>query len=132
MSNVAYEISGDLTAQEVCDLTVAVGWNNPAKAGMDLLQRVWDEAACKVTARADDGRLVGMCRAYWDGGFTATIVSVIVHPDLQGQGIGRQMVALLEACEMDRAGRFAGGAGLHAGRRPAAGAVAGVSFSRRR
>ncbi len=93
--SIQYEINGELTAQEVCDLTVAVGWNNPAKAGMDLLQRVWDEAACKVTARADDGRLVGMCRAYWDGGFTATIVSVIVHPDLQGQGIGRQMVALL-------------------------------------
>ncbi len=93
--SIHYEANGALTAQEVCDLTVAVGWNNPAQAGLDVVQRVWDEAPCKVTARDGAGRLVGMCRAYWDGGFTATIVSVIVHPDLQGNGIGRQMVALL-------------------------------------
>jgi ribosomal protein S18 acetylase RimI-like enzyme len=93
--SISYTTNGDLTAQEVCDLTVAVGWNNPGRAGLDLLQRVWDGAPCKVTARDDAGQLVGMCRAYWDGGFTATIVSVIVHPDLQGQGIGRQMVTLL-------------------------------------
>lgn len=93
---VAYEINGELTAQEVCDLTVSVGWNNPIKAGLDNIQRVWDTATCKVTAR-DEGRLVGMCRAYWDGGFTATIVSVIVHPDWQGNGIGKQMMALLMA-----------------------------------
>jgi ribosomal protein S18 acetylase RimI-like enzyme len=95
MGDISYEINGKLTAQEVCDLTVSVGWNNPGQAGMDLLQRVWDETVGKVTARDEAGTLVGMCRAYWDGGFTATIVSVIVHPALQGQGIGRQMITLL-------------------------------------
>jgi len=93
--SISYEINGELTAQEVCDLTVAVGWNNPAQAGMETIQRVWDSAPCKVTARDAESRLVGMCRAYGDGGFTATIVSVVVRPDRQGQGIGRQMMTLL-------------------------------------
>lgn len=94
VDSINYEINGSLTAQEVCNLSLAVGWNNPGKAGMDLLQRVWDTAASKVTAR-DGERLVGMCRAYTDGGFTATIVSVIVHPEYQSNGIGRHLVAML-------------------------------------
>jgi ribosomal protein S18 acetylase RimI-like enzyme len=91
---INYAINGDVTAREVCDLTVAVGWNSPEQAGLEVVQRVWDMAPCKVTAR-DGDRLVGMCRAYWDGGLTATIVSVIVHPDYQSGGIGKQMMSLI-------------------------------------
>ena len=35
---------------------------------------------------------VGMARILWDGGYQALLADVVVHPDYQGSGIGRNMV----------------------------------------
>lgn len=47
-----------------------------------------------LTARAE-GKAVGMLRLVGDGGCSFLIVDVIVHPDLQRRGIGRQMLERL-------------------------------------
>jgi ribosomal protein S18 acetylase RimI-like enzyme len=47
-----------------------------------------------VTVRWHD-RLIGFARATSDGVYRATIWDVMVHPDYQGQGIGRKLVETL-------------------------------------
>jgi N-acetylglutamate synthase-like GNAT family acetyltransferase len=91
---VTYEVNGRPDAGEVAELTVAIGWPDPAAHGLALVQKVWDEAPASVVAR-DGQRLVGVCRAMWDGGIMAFVRNVIVHPEYQHQGIGRRLLELL-------------------------------------
>lgn len=49
-----------------------------------------------VTARRD-GRAVGMARIVGDGGCSFLIVDVIVEPELQGQGIGSELMNRLSS-----------------------------------
>jgi ribosomal protein S18 acetylase RimI-like enzyme len=58
-----------------------------------------------VSVRWDD-RLIGFARATSDGVYRATIWDVMVHPDYQGQGIGRKLVeTLLSHPKMNRVER---------------------------
>jgi GNAT superfamily N-acetyltransferase len=51
----------------------------------------------------DDGRLVGAGRALADGRDCAYLCDVAVHPDCQGQGLGREIIArLLARCHGHR------------------------------
>ena len=51
-------------------------------------------------ARDGNGALIGVCRLLDDGGLHASIWDVIVRPDRQRQGIGRQLVRMaLERAE---------------------------------
>ena len=47
--------------------------------------------AYQVAAK-DGDKVVGMARILWDGGYTAYLADVIVHPDYQGKHIGHRMV----------------------------------------
>jgi GNAT superfamily N-acetyltransferase len=55
-----------------------------------------DLRALVVIKLVEDGRIVGSARAYEQDG-TVFIGRVIVHPDRQGQGLGRRIMAYLEA-----------------------------------
>jgi ribosomal protein S18 acetylase RimI-like enzyme len=99
MGDIGFEVNGRPAAEEVCALALSVGWRDPSAHGLALLQRVWDRAPCTVLAR-DGDRLVGMCRAMWDGGILAEVRTVVVHPDYQRRGIGTELVrVLLEALD---------------------------------
>ncbi|KZV34906.1 hypothetical protein F511_04880 [Dorcoceras hygrometricum] len=50
----------------------------------------WIRKVTPVTP--ENGRLIGFGRAVSDCGLTASIYDVLVHPDLQGRGIGRTIV----------------------------------------
>ena len=99
---ITYTTNARPEAAEVCALTVLVGWPNPAEHGLDLVQKVWNEAPATVAAR-DGDQLVGVCRAMWDGGIMAFVRSVVVHPDYQGQGIGHELLQRLLG-ELERLG----------------------------
>ena len=99
---VIYTTNARPQAEEVCRLTVLVGWPDPALHGLALVQKVWDEAPAIVVAR-DGEQLIGICRAMWDGGIMAFVRSVVVHPDYQGQGVGRELLRLLLE-ELERMG----------------------------
>lgn len=52
-----------------------------------------------VTARSDDGTVVGVARSISDGGFVTFLCDLAVVEAYQGQGIARQMVeATRDAC----------------------------------
>lgn len=99
---ITYETNARLQAEDICDLTASVGWPDPRLHGLDLVQRVWDQAPATVAAR-DGEKLVGVCRAMWDGGIMAFVRSVVVHPDYQGHGIGHELLNRLLA-ELERLG----------------------------
>lgn len=69
-------------------LRQSVGWNivedTQAKIGIG-------NSFFLVSALAD-GQTVGMTRVISDGGYYMLVADVIVHPDFQGQGIGRAMM----------------------------------------
>ena len=44
---------------------------------------------------SETGQAVSMARAVGDGGYHLLVVDVIVHPDYQRQGIGKQMISQL-------------------------------------
>ena len=82
------EYGNMVTPEEYMELRKLVGWTEfpleEAKAGLDN--------AYLVTSVRDDGKAIGLLRLLWDGGYIAFISDVIVHPDYQGQGIGRKLV----------------------------------------
>jgi ribosomal protein S18 acetylase RimI-like enzyme len=60
----------------------------------DHLQRAYANSLYKCFV-LDGGRLVGAGRAVGDGVDCAYLCDIVVHPDLQGQGLGKALVLKL-------------------------------------
>jgi GNAT superfamily N-acetyltransferase len=89
-----------VTPAEYRTLVTAVGWRPVAQSDADL------EAALgiswNVTARTQDGQLIGLARVLDDGVLYASVWDILVLPERQRRGIGR---ALLNAVLEHTAGR---------------------------
>ena len=77
-----------LSAKEYCELRSAVGW-----------QPIIEEQAQSGLAHSDfviacrDGEtIVGCARIFWDKGYIAYLADVMVKPEYQHQGIGKQLI----------------------------------------
>jgi GNAT superfamily N-acetyltransferase len=83
-------VDGDRVAvAEYRVLRETVGWDPVPANDEDLqaaLERTWN-----VTARAGDGRLVALVRVLDDGAVYASVWDMIVVPELQRQGVGREL-----------------------------------------
>ncbi len=78
------------TAPELVDLYGSVGWSAYTREPETLRAAVAGSARV-VTARLH-GRLVGLARVISDGATICYLQDVLVHPDVQGHGLGRQLV----------------------------------------
>ncbi|MFV0402106.1 MAG: GNAT family N-acetyltransferase [Oscillospiraceae bacterium] len=77
------------TAEELRELYASVGWlsaNYPERLKKAL------DGSDTVFAAWSGGRLVGLINAIDDGEITAYVHYLLVHPDYQGRGIGRQLL----------------------------------------
>jgi len=79
--------------EEYLHLRDSVGFS---PRSLDAARRGLPRSIFALTARIR-GRAVGMLRLVGDGGCSFLIVDVIVHPDLQRRGIGRQMLERLNS-----------------------------------
>jgi aralkylamine N-acetyltransferase len=78
--------------EELCD---AVGWSRrplrKVKKAIEhsfMVVSMWEQ-------RGTQRRLIGFSRATSDHAFNATIWDVVVHPDFQGQGLGKALMKQL-------------------------------------
>ncbi len=81
-----------IETDEVIELYRANGWSSAEKP--DRLMPALKNSDALVTARIS-GRLVGIGNAISDGSLVVYYPHLLVHPDCQGRGIGRAMMALL-------------------------------------
>lgn len=78
----------EITAEEYNNMRLAVGWRvlDPKQADTGLKNSAY------LVSAWDGSMPVGMARVISDGGYMNLIVDVMVMPDYQGQGIGKQML----------------------------------------
>ena len=88
MSDNKIEYINELSVQDYNFLRTTAGWGaikeNRAATGIE-------NSAFVVAARCGEST-IGMARVISDGGYVAYIADVVVHPDYQGQGIGRALM----------------------------------------
>lgn len=80
-----------ITYEDYNELRRLVGWGS-------ISQRQFNISIPNsrfITVGKCDGKTISMARAVGDGGYHLLVVDVIVHPDFQRQGIGKQMIAQL-------------------------------------
>jgi GNAT superfamily N-acetyltransferase len=85
-------LSDSIGADEVLRLYRANGWSSAEKP-VQLMAALRNSHAL-VTARTSR-QLIGLGNAISDGHLVAYFPHMLVHPDFQGQGVGRQMVQAL-------------------------------------
>ncbi len=83
-----YEITNTLTAEEYMAMRRAVGWREfPLDEAEDGIQY-----SAYVCCLRDGGKPIGLSRVLWDHGYVVYIADVIVMPEYQGHGIGRELM----------------------------------------
>lgn len=85
------QYTDEMTGEEYNELRVSVEWRpiSEGQAERGLAHTTF------LAAVRDGDRIVGMGRMLFDFGYTAYLGDVIVRPEYQGQGIGRQIVQRL-------------------------------------
>ena len=83
----SFTFSNTITPEEYMVMRQAVGWREfpleEAKAGLSN-SYIW--------CIRDEGNPVALGRAIWDQGYVVYIADVIVLPEYQGQGLGREIM----------------------------------------
>ncbi len=80
----------ELEREEVLALYRSVGWSAYTESP-EVLARALAGSHRVATARRD-GRLVGLARSVSDGATIVYLQDVLVHPDEQRRGVGRQLL----------------------------------------
>lgn len=83
------EPQGRITAGELNDLFAANDWQID---DLDFLEQSINNAWIYLTARADDGRLVGYVQVISDGIMLPYMLRMIVHPEFRRRGIARKIM----------------------------------------
>jgi N-acetylglutamate synthase-like GNAT family acetyltransferase len=76
-------------------------WHQPPGS-----ERVADDASATHALMTDDaGQAIGVCRLHLQTPQQAQIRFMAIHPDYQGQGLGRQLLAYLETVAWQQGAR---------------------------
>jgi ribosomal protein S18 acetylase RimI-like enzyme len=90
--SIVFSTDRDLDLYELEELCNAVGW---ARRPIRKVRKAIQHSYLVVTMweqRAARRRLIGFSRATSDHAFNATIWDVVVHPDYQGRGLGKELM----------------------------------------
>ena len=94
-STVVFSTDRDLDLYELEELCNAVGW---ARRPIRKVKKAIQHSYLVITMWEQRGarrRLIGFSRATSDHAFNATIWDVVVHPDFQGRGLGKELMRQL-------------------------------------
>ena len=93
MKKIKYEYKKDIPKDLVIALYKSVEWSSAEKS--DLLIKALKNSHTVVTAW-DGERLVGLGNAISDGYLAVYYPHLVVHPEYQGNGIGSEIVRLMQ------------------------------------
>ncbi|WP_222851548.1 GNAT family N-acetyltransferase [Phytoactinopolyspora mesophila] len=82
----------DVGVDELLDLYASVGWTSYTRSP-DVLTKAIANSTYVVTARDQDGALIGLARGLSDDASVFYLQDIIVRPAHQRRGIGRQLLA---------------------------------------
>jgi ribosomal protein S18 acetylase RimI-like enzyme len=91
-SSIIFSTDRELDLYELEELCNAVGW---ARRPIRKVRKAIQHSYLVVTMWEQRGvrrRLIGFSRATSDHAFNATIWDVVVHPDFQGRGLGKELM----------------------------------------
>jgi ribosomal protein S18 acetylase RimI-like enzyme len=94
-ATIVFSTDRDLDLYELEELCNAVGW---ARRPIRKVKKAIQHSYLVVTMWEQRGarrRLIGFSRATSDHAFNATIWDVVVHPDFQGRGLGKELMRQL-------------------------------------
>lgn len=92
--NIEIEINSEIEEKEVIELYQANNWSSAEKP-KQLLSALRNSHTL-VTARIS-GQLVGIGNAISDGYLVVYYPHMLVHPDFQGKGVGREMMESMQS-----------------------------------
>ena len=92
--NIEVTLTDSINEEEVIDLYKANGWSSAKKP--DELMAALRNSHSLVTARVE-GHLVGIGNAISDGHLVVYYPHMLVHPEFQGNGIGRKMMNKIQS-----------------------------------
>src|SRR5919106_1498940 len=91
---IEFSHSRNIPIEQLVALYKAVGWSSAEKP--EALQRAMVDAHSVVTAW-DGQTLVGLANAISDGHLVVYYPHLVVHPNYQRRGIGRQLMRVIMA-----------------------------------
>ncbi len=90
--SIVFSTERDIDLYELEELCDAVGWSRrPLRKVKKAIEHSF-LVASMWQVRGNKKRLIGFARATSDHAFNATIWDVVVHPDFQGQGLGKALM----------------------------------------
>lgn len=92
MADIQYRTTNDVDGEAILELYRCLDWSSVEKP--EQLVRGLNNSDSLFTAWCD-GKLIGLANAISDGHLVVYYPHVLVHPDFQGQGVGRRLVTSL-------------------------------------
>ena len=86
-----YKKNDTISFEEILPLYEAVGWTNYS-TNPTMLKNALEHSLFLISARDEEGKLIGFLRAVGDGYSIVYIQDIIVLPEYQRQGIGTQLL----------------------------------------
>ena len=88
---IGYKKKDAVSFEEIFQLYEAVGWTNYT-TNPTMLKNALEHSLFLISARGENGKLIGFLRAVGDGYSILYIQDIIVLPEYQRQGIGTQLL----------------------------------------
>lgn len=88
---IGYKKNDTISFEEILPLYEAVGWTNYT-TNPTMLKNALEHSLFLISARNEDGKLIGFLRAVGDGYSIVYIQDIIVLPEYHRQGIGTQLL----------------------------------------
>ena len=88
---IGYKKNDTISFEEILPLYKAVGWTNYS-TNPTMLKNALEHSLFLISARDEEGKLIGFLRAVGDGYSIVYIQDIIVLPEYHRQGIGTQLL----------------------------------------
>ena len=88
---IGYKKNDTISFEEILPLYETVGWTNYT-TNPTMLKNALEHSLFLISARDEEGKLIGFLRAVGDGYSIVYIQDIIVLPEYHRQGIGTQLL----------------------------------------